>query len=181
MLNNKNHIEVRLIEDKEPPPPKSNGGIVITITVTATLALTFTLTFKPEIIFPDRREPPPEIPWPIPLNVESPLPPEEHPFIVGEHLLAPKPGLAVRINQCNGSDYAGANFRGFLSLTPLSIRGVVPQGDWVVLTGITARTHDIFWYEAINQSALSRSNEPYAKEQKMDSNQKGWIAACFVR
>lgn len=80
---------------------------------------------------------------------------------------------------CNGAFAGGANFQDWPSMSPAAIRGVVPAGNWVVLTGGTAYGDGVIWYEAINETPLVWSIEPTAQNQT-HANQLGWIANCFV-
>ncbi|MDX2211855.1 MAG: hypothetical protein SFY66_01075 [Oculatellaceae cyanobacterium bins.114] len=176
-LDYENHLELRLVKDKKPDPPKGNGATIVTVTVT--VAITFALSLESSLIFP----PPGSSDDPPATSVSfetgsgggdkpTSVPPEELPFPA-------TPDQKLQINDCNGVYYAGANFRVEPALTPLVIRGVVPEGEWVTLTGKTDSADGIIWYQATNDSELEFSIEPGA-QNRTQANQTGWIAACFL-
>ncbi|RZM79186.1 hypothetical protein [Leptolyngbya iicbica] len=82
-------------------------------------------------------------------------------------------------NSCNGKYAGSANFREAPSLSTLVIKGVIPVGECVFLTGNTAHGDNVIWHEAINETFLRRSLETAAKNQ-LSANQLGWIADCFI-
>lgn len=180
MLTYDNHVEVRLIENKKPEPEKSDVGVVITVGVTVTLAITLTLSFAAEL---------PGKPPSINPYWEEPEQSEEDKKNSGEEMVTPipkstpfalVPGQRVRIDQCNGvEEYDGANFRDYPALTPVTIRGVVPEGDWVTIMSEKIDANGISWYQVVNLSRLSESDQPNVQHD-LEANQMGWIAACFV-
>ncbi|MEM9818315.1 MAG: hypothetical protein AAF827_18160 [Cyanobacteria bacterium P01_D01_bin.6] len=80
---------------------------------------------------------------------------------------------------CNGHYAGSANFRSSPTLMPSAIKGVVPVGNYVLLTGEVLPGDGVHWHQAINESNLLRSNEPAAQNQ-LGAGQIGWIADCFV-
>lgn len=79
---------------------------------------------------------------------------------------------------CEKSGESNANFRQFPSLDPASVLGVVAYSESVSLTGRTIQGDGVTWYEAI-APALYPSPDPGA-QNRLESNQVGWIASCFV-
>ncbi|MEL6385016.1 MAG: hypothetical protein AAFQ89_21650, partial [Cyanobacteria bacterium J06626_18] len=116
-------------------------------------------------------EPITPVPPTIPIEPTTPLP-IENPI--------PAERTRIRIPQyCNGVLAGSANFRDWPALTPSAIRGVIPVGQWVSLTGKKVPSDGLFWYEAVNEAVLTPSVEPAAQNQ-LQANQLGWIADCFV-
>lgn len=178
-----NRLETRLIQDKKPDPPKDNGEAVLKVVAATGLLLLLKITGVLDI----------NIPLQVPSSIPT-LAPVQDPYLIQTELPQQAPnssltstyeistsilGFRVQINQCNGANYDGANFRDYPALTPLTIRGVVQQGEWVTLTGKTVNADGVLWYEAINDSVLWNSNESGAQNQTY-ANQTGWIAACFI-
>ena len=81
---------------------------------------------------------------------------------------------------CNGLNVIGADFRMQPSEADSVIQGIVSPNQWVSLTGITAYENGVIWYQAVNESELSRSTNPNANNQLFEL-QQGWIQECFVR
>jgi hypothetical protein len=197
-LSYENHLEIQLVKNKE-EKPKSNYGFLIPLILLLPFIITLAASISPipELEGVDvapfggdfnqfsAQTPNAEGQTPLEFSAQAPnaegqTPLEEElnsnqeitPFI-------PENSVSVRINSCNGVNYAGANFRDEPALTPLTIRGVVREGEWVTLTGKTFWDGQINWYEATNNSVLSNSNELNAQNQTY-ANQIGWIAACFI-
>lgn len=84
---------------------------------------------------------------------------------------------AHQISTCAGQP-SNANFRQFPSLATSAILGGVKRGDIVYLTGRTAYSSGVTWYEAIAPS-LFPVPDPGAINSTQP-NQAGWIASCFV-
>ncbi|GAB4459599.1 MAG: hypothetical protein OHK0037_05310 [Elainellaceae cyanobacterium] len=186
MLNYDNHMEVRLVKDKEPPPPSNDAGqtliTITTVSITVSLALKVLLpdiNINPAIAFPNTTPPPEEFStgWP-----DSP------PISGGGGQTAPdvlpeysyrNGGEFVQIVDCNTVYPAAANFRAYPGLASHGIRGVVPHGELVLLTGLVSYADGIVWHQVVNQSPLWQSFEPGAFNQ-IDANQLGWVAGCFM-
>ncbi|WP_448599379.1 hypothetical protein [Thermoleptolyngbya sp.] len=64
--------------------------------------------------------------------------------------------------ECHTVYPAAANFRAYPGLASRGIRGVVPHGAWVMLTGLSHHADGILWHQVINQSRLWQSFEPGA-------------------
>ncbi|NEZ54428.1 SH3 domain-containing protein [Adonisia turfae] len=89
-------------------------------------------------------------------------------------------GYWIRIpSSCNGFHAGGANFRASPSLDASVIKGVVPVGERVFLTGETTYGDEIIWHRALNEALLDRSIE-YGALNFLVADQEGWIANCFV-
>jgi hypothetical protein len=82
-----------------------------------------------------------------------------------------------RITACAGN--RNANFRQSPTLNPSSILGVVAYGESVQLTGRTTQAEGVKWVEAI-APALYPSLEAIA-QNRLESNQTGWVASCFLK
>lgn len=86
----------------------------------------------------------------------------------------------VLISQCYGVTPAGADFRDSPSQARGRIKGFVPAGDWVILTGLKEYDSEgTLWYEVMNESGLIHSATYYSSYQTQ-ANQVGWIHSCFV-
>jgi hypothetical protein len=185
MLNYDNHMEVRLVKDKEPPPPSNDAGKTF-ITIT-TISITVCLTLK--VLLPDininpaiasnTTPPPEELPtsWPDappPFDIGVPTDPGVFPDSSYRN-----GGEFVQIVDCNTVYPAAANFRAYPGLASHGIRGVVPHGEFVLLTGLVSYADGIVWHQVVNQSRLWLSFERGAFNQT-DANQLGWVAGCFM-
>lgn len=82
-------------------------------------------------------------------------------------------------SSCNGFYAGGGNFRANPSLDASVIKGVVPAGARVFLTGEKAHGDSIIWHRAINEALLERSIE-HGALNFLTAEQEGWIANCFV-
>ena len=85
----------------------------------------------------------------------------------------------VQINSCHGN-LESANFRDYPAYESNAIKGAVPQGEWVALTGERTSSDGIRWYAAKNHSPLQLSEDGYPMNYRPEANQLGWIADCFV-
>lgn len=191
-LDYDNHVEVRLIKDK-PPPPKQNNGFAF-FAVAFTLGLTlfkFAPEFNTEFGLPSTIQiptiesiPSSDIPnieqlpdIPLPVNIPSNgWTPNQAPLEIEDS--SDMNFHRVQIEECNGH-FKAANFRSKPSLSPSVIKGAVMQGEWVEVTGRTSVADGITWYEARNLFELARSLDSSAPYQGY-RGQWGWIAACFV-
>lgn len=72
----------------------------------------------------------------------------------------------------------GINFRQFPSRVSSTILGAVNPGQMLRLAGRTAFADGVEWHQAISP-ALVPATTPGA-QNRLDPNQVGWIAACFV-
>ncbi|MBE9182450.1 hypothetical protein IQ268_28275 [Oculatella sp. LEGE 06141] len=81
-----------------------------------------------------------------------------------------------RLTSCQGHSFA--NFREFPSLSPTAILGAVEAGQTVQLTGRQIESDGVLWYEAI--APQLRQVIESSAQNKLDPNQVGWIASCFV-
>lgn len=185
MLNYENHMEVRLVKDKEPPPPSNDAGkTVVTIT---TISIAASLALK--VMLPDINiNPPIALADPMPPAEEFPADwPNNPPPSVGgpsTSTLAPDPSYGYgrgffQIVECGIVYPAAANFRAYPGLANHGIRGVVPHEEWVLLTGLVSYADGILWHQVVNQSRLWPSFQPGAFNQ-LDRNQLGWVAGCFI-
>ncbi|MFQ3618834.1 MAG: hypothetical protein SNJ57_17100 [Cyanobacteriota bacterium] len=180
MLNYENHMEVRLVKDKEPPPPSKDAGkAIITITsisIAANLAFKVLLpdvNISPAIAF-DYTLPPAEE---IPVERYDNLPPHQAPTFLPESSVVGR--SLFQIVECHTVYPAAANFRAYPGLASHGIRGIVPHGEWVMLTGLRRYADGILWHQVVNQSRLWQSFEPGAFNQ-LEANQLGWVAGCFI-
>jgi len=180
MLNYENHMEVRLVKDKAPPPPSNDAGkTIVTITsisIAANLALKVLfpdITISPAIAL-DNTTPPAEA---ISIERHDNPPPHQNPTFPPESSVMGR-GL-FQIVECHTVYPAAANFRAYPGLASHGIRGVVPHGEWVMLTGLSHHADGILWHQVVNQSRLWQSFEPGAFNQ-LDANQLGWVAGCFT-
>lgn len=82
-----------------------------------------------------------------------------------------------RIATCAGSE-SNANFRQYPTLDPTSVLGVVAYGDSVQLTGRTIQSDGVVWYEAISPGLYPSPDA--GAQNRLESNQTGWIASCFI-
>ncbi|MBD2461848.1 hypothetical protein H6G89_12395 [Oscillatoria sp. FACHB-1407] len=195
MLDSKGHLEVRWVPEKPPSPPSPDNGFgknvaiaLVTIVLFIAVQRAFeassstvedpSLAPNPEDVSQDERLEVVEqsvAVWGLPTNEEpnNSLQPLE------EKTSRPIPRSQTQINDCNGMNYDGANFRDEPALTPLTIRGIAPQGAWVTLTGETTQIDGVTWYQVINHAELLPSPEPGA-QNRTRANQVGWIADCFL-
>ncbi|BAU40686.1 hypothetical protein O77CONTIG1_00490 [Leptolyngbya sp. O-77] len=185
MLNYENHMEVRLVKDKEPPPPSNDAGkavvTITTISIAVSLALKVMLpdiNLNPAIASPNTTPPVEDFPteWPNnpPPSVNAPSTPVPGPDATDRY------GRGFfQIVECGTIYPAAANFRAYPGLANHGIRGVVPHGEWVLLTGLVSYADGILWHQVVNQSRLWPSFELGAFNQ-LDRNQLGWVAGCFV-
>jgi len=201
-LDYDNHVEVRLIKDKPPDPPKGDNGVTfLAVALTVTLPFTFALDLFPglnaEFNWPQNvqvrweetpsvSEPPqapaPPLPANVPETIPSPIPqpsdpPAQRVLMVQERRIVQ--ARRMQVWECNGVYPIAANFRAYPSRSPFVIQGAVLPGDWVTLTGRRSLGDGIVWYEAINESNLTHSVESQAPYQPA-ARQMGWIASCFV-
>ncbi|GAB4156049.1 MAG: hypothetical protein Fur0046_35950 [Cyanobacteria bacterium J069] len=182
MLNYENHMEVRLVKDKEPPPPPNDAGKTIVTVTTISISTYLTLkvllpeiTIDPAIAFPQTIPPTPVETFDPEWSDDLPMPP------VGGQ----SSGSVVaaqgwfQIVECNTIYPAAANFRAYPGLASHGIRGVVPHNQWVMLTGAVRYADGIVWHQVVNQSRLWRSFKPGSSNQ-LEANQLGWVAGCFM-
>ncbi|MEO1209205.1 MAG: hypothetical protein AAFX78_06655 [Cyanobacteria bacterium J06638_20] len=179
LLNYDNHLEIALKKEKKPPPPDNTGKIIATITLTLTLTFTLEATGIINLVAPQPKyaHTDPPTPFHTPYVLQPGHPPldsdESRPNVGG-------PGLGnLQIHSCYGHP-SSANFRESPAHDDAAIKGTVPIGEWVYLTGETAVRDGIVWYEAVNYSPLAMSNNGYAASYQPQASQFGWIAACFV-
>lgn len=111
--------------------------------------------------------PSPVVPSPVQSSAPSPSTSAPHPPTY----------YSQQIRTCAGNE-SNANFRASPSLDPRSVLGVVAYGETVRLTGRTIQGDGVLWYEAI-APALSPSPDLGA-QNRLEPNQVGWIASCFV-
>lgn len=81
---------------------------------------------------------------------------------------------------CNDSAITGANFQSQPTVADTATKGIIAAGNEVTLTGATAYGDGIIWFQAMNEFALTPSNQSEAQNQT-EPYQIGWIADCFVR
>ncbi|MBE9101161.1 hypothetical protein [Vacuolonema iberomarrocanum] len=196
-LDYENHLEVQLVKNKPKEKPPSDNGLrfIATTVISVPIALELigtidvfpdNLTITPQIPQPEVVLPPPPTPMPAPEIVDHPIPDNPvveplNPPVIG--VSNTNPGVLIagsmQIDQCNGH-FLAANFRAYPAYTPTAIRGAVLRGEWVYLTGETADSDGILWYEAINYDPLALSEDGYEIYYRSQANQVGWIARCFV-
>lgn len=122
-----------------------------------------------------------------PVQATTPVPPtpaaSATPVASPIPTVSPSPVAQANLNlktiaTCNGLS-GNANFRSAPSLAPVTVLGVVAQGEAVALTGRTAIGDSELWYEAIAPSPLYPSTNPAALN-RTQAGQTGWISACFI-
>lgn len=187
MLNYDNHMEVRLVKDKASPPPSNDAGTtfvtITTISITVSLALKVLLpdiNINPAIAFPNTTPSPEELStdWPG-TSPTSGGGGQTAPDVLPEYSSYRYRSEFVQIVDCHTVYPAAANFRAYPGLANHGIQGVVPHGEWVLLTGLVSYADGIVWHQVVNQSRLWQSFEPGAFNQ-IDANQLGWVAGCFM-
>lgn len=196
-------------QEKKPSPPPKETPVVkyILVSISIPIALTlFEKVFDLNIVFgePQARDEQPGNPDPTPVNPDfppnPPVPPDPNPPVppdpsppvppnpsppVSPNPSPPIPPNPVKPNRicipryCNGHRAGSANFRSFPSLSSSAIRGVIPVGECVFLTGFSTTGDGILWYESINESLLTASLE-FDAQNRLEVGQRGWIAACFI-
>jgi len=117
------------------------------------------------------------VPSPVPPSPVVPSPVQPSAPSLSTPTASPPTYYSQQIRTCAGSE-SNANFRGYPSLDPRSVLGVVAYGESVSLTGRTIQGDGVLWYEAI-APALSPSPDLDA-QNRLEPNQVGWIASCFV-
>jgi len=173
------HIEIYRVPNKT---DEGNGDIFLKVVVS--IAVTVPLTLN--LLSPDVTA---DIQFTAqPRTQTSPLPSQNPPALTNPSPIdnsesnpsfIPTSLNRVRISHCNGLSIEGANFRAGPSRATTVIKGVIPVGESVFLTGSTTYGDGLYWYEAINESPLMPSMMPNAQNQ-IEANQRGWISACFV-
>jgi hypothetical protein len=177
LLNLDNHLEVALKKNKEPPKPDHTGKIIAAIVLFSVIAVNLESTETTDF-FPSEPKP---VRQPHSPSLAAPSYPAHDPFHSGD---SPSsiggPGLGnLQIDSCHGHP-SSAHFRAYPAHDAAAIKGIVPIGEWVYLTGEMVNGGGIRWYEAVNYSPLAMSNDGYATSYQPQASQFGWIAACFV-
>lgn len=186
------HLEVFIKPNSSGPSSDSTPIFVQALVVSIPISIAMSLSLIEEIpiiINPN----PPEVPavGTGTLGTENPLPQPPLPpgngtgslnspngATVSNTLLRPYTILIPQF--CNGSAIAGASFQSEPTSASTATKGIVAVGNEVTLTGATAYGDGIIWFQAVNEIALTPSDQPEAQNQT-EPYQIGWISDCLIR